>query len=210
MLRNSVVIRDSAWSAPPSLRYTNPGVSGKMLRLETTKNTKRVLYKSQRLALIGVFVAVYVALVEVLPFISYGQLNVRIADVLYGLAPFFPEEVIFAAPLATFISDLYSPFGFYDFVGSTCVIAVAMIACVQIQRRISIFGGFLVFDAILSSWLSWLVWWVGTGGTVPIWLIALFVFVGNAIAEILLPFSLYKIMRTRLSILRNAGGQVHG
>ena len=174
-----------------------------MLNLETTKNSKRILSKSQRLALIGVFVAVYVALVEVLPFISYGQINVRVADILYGLAPFFPEEIVFAAPLATFISDLYSPFGFYDYIGSTCVIAIAMFACIQIQRRISILGGFLVFDAILSCWLSWLVWAVGTGGSAPFWLIGSFVFAGNLIAEILLPFSFYKIMRRRLPILKS-------
>lgn len=171
-----------------------------VLKLETTKYSKRRLGKSQRLALIGVFVAVYVALVEVLPFISYGQINVRIADLLYGLAPFFPEEIILAAPLATFISDLYSPFGFYDYIGSTCVIAIAMFACVQVQRRLSILGGFVVFDAILSSWLSWLVWSVGTGESVPFWVIALPVFAGNLIAEILLPFSFYKIVRNRLPI----------
>lgn len=174
-----------------------------MLNLETTKNSKRILSKSQRLALIGVFVAVYVALVEVLPFISYGQINVRIADILYGLAPFFPEEIILAAPLATFVSDLYSPFGFYDYIGSTFVIAIAMFACVQIQRRVSILGGFLAFDAILSSWLSWLVWSVGTGGLAPFWVIAVSVFVGNVIAEILLPFSFYKVIGSRLHILKS-------
>ncbi len=119
---------------------------------------------------------------------------------LYGLAPFFPEEILFAAPLATFLSDIASPFGFYDFIGSTCVIAVAIFSCVQIQKRFSIFGGFIVFDLILSSWLSWLVWWVGTGGTAPFWTIAAFVFVGNVIAEIVLPFSFYRIMKSRLRI----------
>lgn len=174
-----------------------------MLRLETTENSKRILSKSQRIALIGVFVAVYVALVAVLPFLSYGQINVRIADILYGLAPFFPYEIIVAAPLATFISDLYSPFGFYDYIGSTCVIALAMFACVQVQRRFSILGGFIAFDVILSSWLSWLVWAVGTGGSAPFWLIALSVFVGNLVAEIFLPFSFYKIMRSRLPLLKS-------
>ncbi|MDG6906566.1 MAG: QueT transporter family protein [Nitrososphaerota archaeon] len=146
------------------------------------------------------FVTIYVVLVEILPFISYGQVNVRVADMLYGLAPFFPVEIMFAAPLATFISDITSPFGFYDFVGSTCFIAVAMFACVQVQRRLSILSGFIVFDVILSSWLSWLVWWVGTGGRIPLWSIAATVFVGNAIAGIILPFSLYKVMKSRVRI----------
>jgi uncharacterized membrane protein len=170
-------------------------------KLETSRKSRRVLKsRSQRLALISVFVAIYVVLVEVLPFISYGQINVRVADTLYGLAPFFPEEIMFAAPLATFLSDITSPFGFYDFIGSTCVIGVAMFSCVQVQRRLSILGGFVVFDLILSSWLSWLVWRVGTGGTVPFWIITASVFVGNAIAEIALPFSFYRIMKSRLRI----------
>lgn len=170
-----------------------------MLKLETSKKSRRFLKsKTQRIAFVSVFVAIYVVLVEVLPFISYGQINIRVADMLYGLAPFFPIEVLLAAPLATFLSDITSPFGFYDFIGSTCIIAISMFACVQVQRRFSILGGFVAFDLILSSWLSWLVWWVGTGGTAPFWVIAAFVFVGNVIAEIILPFSFYRIMKDRL------------
>jgi uncharacterized membrane protein len=183
------------------LRYTNPGECGNVLKLETAKKSRRVLKsRSQRLALIGVFIAIYVVLVEILPFISYGEINVRVADVLYGLTPFFPVEIMFAAPIATFLSDTTSAFGFYDFIGSTCVVAFAIFSCVQVQKRFSILGGFIVFDLILSSWLSWLVWWMGTGGAAPFWLIASLVFVGNAIAEIILPFSLYGVMKSRLRI----------
>jgi hypothetical protein len=57
-----------------------------------------------------------------------------------------------------------------------------------------------VFDLILSSWLSWLIWWAGTGGKAPFWSIAPFVFVGNIIAEIALPFFFYKIIKDRLEI----------
>jgi uncharacterized membrane protein len=172
-----------------------------VLKLETARNARRVLRsRSQQIALVGVFAAIYVVLVEFLPFISYGQINVRVADMLYGLVPFFPIEILVAAPLATFLSDLTSPFGFYDYIGSTCVIAISMFACVQVQKRFSIFGGFVVFDLILSSWLSWLVWRVGTAGTFPFWIIAISVFVGNAIAEIILPFSFYRIMKSRLRI----------
>jgi uncharacterized membrane protein len=183
------------------LRYTNPGECGKVLKPETSRRSRRILKsRTQRLTLISVFVAIYVVLVEILPFISYGQINIRVADILYGLAPFFPVEIMLAAPLATFLSDTTSSFGAYDFIGSTCVVAVAMFSCVQVQRSFSILGGFIVFDLILSSWLSWLVWWVGTGGTAPFWIIAAFVFVGNVIAEIVLPFSFYRIMKSRLRI----------
>lgn len=171
------------------------------MKLETSRVTRRVLRsRSQRLALIGAFVAIYVVLVEVLPFISYGQINVRVADALYGLAPIFPAEVLLAAPLATFLSDTTSYMGAYDFIGSSCVIAISMFSCVQVQRRFSIFWGFVVFDLILSTWLSWLVWYVGTGRTIPFLVIAAFVFVGNVIAEIILPFTLYKVMKGRLHI----------
>jgi len=172
-----------------------------VLKLETSRRSRRILKsRTQRLTLISVFVAIYVVLVEILPFISYGQINIRVADILYGLAPFFPVEIMLAAPLATLLSDTTSSFGAYDFIGSTCVVAVAIFSCVQVQRSFSILGGFIVFDLILSSWLSWLVWWVGTGGAAPFWIIAAFVFVGNVIAEIVLPFSFYRIMKSRLRI----------
>lgn len=152
--------------------------------------------KTRKLAFAAIYVATYVSLVELFPFISYGQLNVRVADFLYGLIPFFPAEMLWAGPLATFISDLTSPFGFYDFIGSTCVIALSIAVCTKVQRR-TILGGFIALTGLLGTWLSWLIWYVGTGGQVPFIVIAAWVFAGNIIGEIVLPYSFFKVLQAR-------------
>ncbi len=152
---------------------------------------------SRRLALISMYTAAYLAVVEVFPFLSYGQVNIRVADLLRGLLPFFPNELILANILATFLSDLQSPFGYFDFIGSTCVVAVSITVCVLIQRR-SIIGGFIAHTAILGTWLSWLIWYVGTGGNAPFWSIAVWVYGGNIVSDIIMPYAFFQALKPRL------------
>ena len=53
---------------------------------------------------------------------------------LRGLLPSFPEPLIVANALATLLSYLSSPFGYFDFVGSTLVIVVSMTLATRIFR----------------------------------------------------------------------------
>ena len=160
--------------------------------------------KTRSLALIAVFTALYVAVVELLPFISYGQINVRIADLLYGLLPFFGTTMVFASTLATFLSDTTSPFGFYDFIGSTIVILISTYTAVQIFKlkfKGSVLVGYIVLASILATWLTTMIcsvtlgqfhlfdtdWFSFAGG----------IYGGCAIADVALPYFFYRAWKKR-------------
>lgn len=150
--------------------------------------------RSRKVALIGVYAAAYVAIVEFLPFISYGQLNVRAADFLRGLLPFFPNELVLANGLATFLSDTTSPFGYLDFVGSSIVILFSTYIATRLFRY-SILGGFTVHSIILASWLTTL---ISYSAGIPWLVLAPWIYGGNVLSDIIFPYVLFQALKRRL------------
>jgi QueT transporter len=160
---------------------------------------------SRRIALISTYTAAYVAIVYLFPYISYGQLNIRVADFLRGLLPFFPEPLIIGNAFATFLSDLSSPFGYLDFVGSTLVILVSITVATRIFRirfKGNIVAGYIVHSLILSTWLTTLIS-SSVLGTFHFadsqWLaFAVWIYGGNVISDVVLPYTFFQVLKKRL------------
>ena len=164
---------------------------------------------SRRVALIGMFTASYVAIVYAFPFISYGQVNVRVADFLRGLLPFFPEPLIIANAFATFLSDLSSPFGYFDFVGSTLVILVSTFTATRIFRmrfKGTILVGYIAHTIILATWLTTLIS-SSVLGSVHLfdsaWFaFAIWIYGGNIISDVVFPYFFFNVLKRRLVYFR--------
>ncbi len=160
---------------------------------------------SRRVALIATYTAAYVAVVYLFPFISYGQLNIRVADFLRGLLPFFPEPLIIGNAFATFLSDLSSPFGYFDFVGSTLVILLSITTATRIfnlRFKGNIIAGYVAHSLILSTWLTTLIsssvlgsfhFLDSTWFTFAIW-----IYVGNVVSDIIFPYTFFQVLKRRL------------
>ena len=175
------------------------------------------LNNSRRVALIATYTAAYVAVVYLFPFISYGQLNIRVADFLRGLLPFFPEPLIIGNAFATFLSDLSSPFGYFDFVGSTLVIIGSITAATRIFRlrfRGSIIIGYAAHSLILSTWLTTLISSSALGSFHffdSTWLaFAPWIYGGNVISDIILPYAFFLALKKRLVYPGRKGLQPKG
>jgi len=172
---------------------------------------------SRRVALVGVYSAAYVAVVYLFPFISYGQLNIRVADFLRGLLPFFPEPLIIGNALATFLSDLSSPFGYFDFIGSTLVIIVSITIATRIFRlrfRGNIAAGYIAHALILSTWLTTLISSSALGSFHFLdssWFtFAPWIYGGNAISDIVLPYAFFQVLKGRLAYPGRLPSQANG
>lgn len=175
-----------------------PVQGGDPYRIEIENNSRRV-------ALISIYAAAYVAVVYVFSFISYGQLNIRVADLLRGLLPFFPEPLIVANALATFLSDLSSPFGYFDFVGSTLVIVVSTTLATRIFRlrfKGSIVTGYVAHALVLSTWLTTLISSSALGSFHFLdssWFaFAPWIYGGNAVSDLVLPYAFFSVLKGRL------------
>jgi len=88
---------------------------------------------TKTIARIGVVAAVYVAGTLALAPISYGPLQFRVSEMLKALALIHPTYAI-AFGLGTFLSNLMSPFGAYDWAAMPVVDVTAALLCYQLRR----------------------------------------------------------------------------
>lgn len=151
-------------------------------------------HRSRSIALIALYTAAYVALVYLFPFLSFLQLNIRVADCLRGLLPFFPPEMILANALGTALANTQSPLGLLDVVVSPVVVLVSTTVAAIVFKK-SILGGYVAHSLILSTWLTTLlsvvleVPWVG---------LAPLLYGGNVVSDIVMPYLFFRVLKTRL------------
>lgn len=89
--------------------------------------------KIKALARIAIVAAACVAGTLALAPISYGPLQFRVSEVLKALALIHPSYAI-ALGLGTFLSNLMSPFGVYDWAVMPVVDVAAALLCYRLRR----------------------------------------------------------------------------
>lgn len=157
--------------------------------------------RTTELALGAVYAALYVSLVAVFPFLSFLQLNVRVANVLKGMVKFWPVGVLLGNFVAVIVSNfVFSPLGFLDVAWSPVASTVFLGVAYVIGKR-SFFVGLVVNAALLGVYLAWLlstVLGLSFLGLLP------FLLAGTAISDVILPYTLYKAL-LRLGVPRRMG-----
>lgn len=95
------------------------------------KTEKRPATKT--IARMGVIASVYIAGTLVLAPISYGPVQFRVSEILKALALVHPSYAM-AFFLGTFLSNLASPFGAYDWAAMPVVDVAAALVCYRLRR----------------------------------------------------------------------------
>jgi uncharacterized membrane protein len=136
-----------------------------------------------------VLAATYAILVLVLPGLSYGPIQVRIADVLSPLPYIMGFESVVGLTLGTLIANMFSPYGIWDVVvGTLCTFTYTLV-----NWALSRLVGFkrwmlpiiVVVDSIIVGlYIGVLLISIIAGGGDPIYLLVLLT------AESLIPMSL--------------------
>jgi uncharacterized membrane protein len=109
--------------------------------------------------------AVYVVLTLALAPISFGPLQFRVSELLKPLALFDPA-LAFAFGLGTGLSNLWSPFGPWDYVAMPIVDALAAFLCWRLRRRPWLS---LTLQALVIA-LGVAIFPLGLGGALPVYL----------------------------------------
>lgn len=89
-------------------------------------NTKKI----SRLAIIA---GLYAALTIVFSFISYGEIQVRLSEILILLC-FFNKDYILSVTFGCLIANLFSPFGIYDIIFGTVATLISAILVSKIRN----------------------------------------------------------------------------
>lgn len=136
-----------------------------------------------------VLAATYAALVLVLPGVSYGPFQVRIADVLSPLPYVMELEGVVGLTLGTLVANVFSPYGVWDMVvGTLCTFTYTLIDW-GIGRLLGYRRLGLILIAIINSVVigffigALLIGTIAEGGD-PLWLFLLLT------AESLVPMSI--------------------
>ena len=145
--------------------------------------------------------AVYVVLTLALAPISFGPLQFRASELLKPLALFDPS-MAFAFALGTGISNLWSPFGPWDYIAMPIVDAAAALLCWHLRRH-PWFS--LAVQAILIA-IGVAVFPLGLGGGLPAYL----TFPSVAASQLLILFTAYAVIwKPRRRWLQHIFGTSH-
>jgi hypothetical protein len=147
--------------------------------------------RTAQLALAALYAALYVALVAVFPFLSFLQINVRIANVLKGMVKFWPLPALLGNFVAVVVGNfLFSPLGFLD-VALSPVVATALLGLAYVIGKKSFFAGLVANAVLLGVYLSWL---ISTVVGAPFSALLPFLLAGVSISDVVLPYTLYRAL----------------
>lgn len=159
--------------------------------------------RTTEIALGAVYAAFYVSLIAVFPFLSFLQVNVRVANVLKGMVKFWPVGVLVGNFVAVMVGNfLFSPLGFLD-VALSPVVSTALLGVAYVIGKKSFFVGLAVNAALLGTYLSWL---ISTVFGTPFLVLFPLLLVGVAISDVVLPYTLYRAL-IRLGVPKRMGRQ---
>ena len=145
--------------------------------------------KSRDLALTIIFATLYPALTLGLYPMSYGQIQIRIADALYPLIGIFGLPALIGCIIGHFIANLFSPLGIIDMV-SVLLFIPAKIAIWKWK-----------FKAVPLHVLSvalWIPFMLHLLFGIPYLITVFYVGVGEAVAELILGRWLYLEIERRI------------
>ena len=146
--------------------------------------------RTAELSLAAVYAALYVALIVVFPYLSFLQLNVRVANVLKGMTKLWPAGTLLGNFVAVTVGNyLFSPIGLPDVVLSP-IVSTALLAVAYVIGKKSFFVGLAINALLLGTYLAWLITFATPGltflGLLPLLL------VGVTISDLVLPYILYR------------------
>jgi hypothetical protein len=148
--------------------------------------------RTEEIALAAVYAAMYVVFVAAFPYLSFLQVNVRVANVLKGMVKFWPVGTLLGNFVAVVVGNyLFSPLGLLDVVFSPFV-STGLLAVAYVIGKRSFLVGLAANAAVLGVYLAWLIS-VIVPGTSFVGLLPLLLG-GVAISDVVLPYILYRAL----------------
>jgi uncharacterized membrane protein len=146
--------------------------------------------KTKTIALAVVYAALYASLVIVLAPISYGPLNVRIADAMVALVPLFGWAGVVGQALGVFISNIFSPLGWIDLLNTIPSFIMAFVIW-KLKNR-SVIAGTVMYSIVLGGTVGAMLSYVYG---LPLIAEFFYVLIGNLIASTVIGYPLYRAIK---------------
>lgn len=153
------------------------------------------LKNSKSLATIAIYAALYAALVIVLGGISYGPIQIRIADSMVAAVPLLGLPGVLGHTLGVFVSNLYSPLGPIDLLNTIPSFAMAFVVYYVYKRTrndYTVIATSAAYSVVLGVTVGWM---LSAPFNIPLPLSITYVIIGNLAATVLIGWPLFKLLK---------------
>jgi uncharacterized membrane protein len=151
--------------------------------------------KPKDLALISTYAALYAALVIVLGGISYGPIQVRIADSLVAAVPLLGIPGVLGHTLGVFISNIFSPAGWLDLLNTIPSFVMSFVVYYVYKKTKNDYTVILTsiaYATVLGITVGWMLSYLYG---LPLLLTIAYVAIGNIIATVLIGWPMFKLLK---------------
>ncbi len=151
--------------------------------------------QSKDITLIGLYAALYAALVVVLGGFSYGPIQVRIADSLLAVVPLLGLPGVLGHTLGVFVANMFSTVGLIDLLNTIPSFAMSFVVYYiykRTQNDYTVIGTCIAYSVVLGVTVGWMLSYVYS---LPLLLTMAYVAVGNTIASVLIGWPLFKVLK---------------
>ena len=151
--------------------------------------------QSKDLTLIGVYAALYAALVVVLGGFSYGPIQVRIADSMLALVPLLGLPGVLGHTLGVFIANMFSTIGLIDLLNTIPSFAMSFVVYYVYKRTdndYTVIGTCVAYSVVLGVTVGWMLSYVLS---LPLLPTIAYVAVGNTVASVLIGWPIFKVLK---------------
>jgi uncharacterized membrane protein len=147
------------------------------------------------LALIAIYAALYAALVVVLGGISYGPIQVRVADSMVAAVPLLGIAGVLGHTLGVFIANLFSPAGPIDLLNTIPSFVMSFVIYYVYKRTrndYTVIGTCVAYSVVLGITVGWMLSYLYG---LPLLATIAYVALGNVIATVLIGWPVFKLLK---------------
>jgi uncharacterized membrane protein len=150
--------------------------------------------RTKDLALISVYAALYAALVIFLPGISYGPLQLRVADSLLAVVPLLGFAGVLGHTLGVFVANLFSTAGPIDLLNTIPSFIMAFVVYYIYKKTdndYTVIVTCLAYSAVLGVTVGYM---LSALFGYPLVETIVYVAIGNTIASVLIGWPIFKML----------------
>ena len=147
---------------------------------------------TKTIALIAMYAALYAALVISLGFMSYGPLNVRLADAMVAAVPILGIAGVLGHTLGVFIANIFSTAGLIDLLNTIPSFVMAFVVYYTYKKTkndYTVIATCTAYSAVLGATVGWMLSYLYE---LPLIETIFYVFLGNLVASVLVGWPLFK------------------
>jgi uncharacterized membrane protein len=160
-----------------------------------SREKMRLKLHTKEVTIIALYAAVYAVLVNSIPGLSFGPLNLRVADAMLGAVPLLGIAGVLGHTLGVFVGNLPSPLGVIDLLNTIPSFAMAFVVYYVYKRTkndYSVIVTSIAYSAVLGVTVGWM---LSAPFNIPLPLSILYVFAGNVVITTLVGWPTFKLLK---------------